>query len=180
MLFSITSFVALLAASSTLVGGASLKRQSGDNGSCAQLGRICAGDVQNDLSNLWAVESCLFAGVCFERNGSSLDGFYGNLWVELGHTSRPPLTLYTPRVTQAVFNSISNNGPGITQQNFIDGYYAALSATGGPYPDNALVIGDFHRIATWTDVCGAGQGIPYSNFADYFQYSATNPANFCP
>lgn len=106
MLFSISSFVALLAAFATLVGGASLKRQSGDNGSCAQLGRICAGDVQTDLSNLWTVESCLFAGVCFERNGSTLDGFYGNLWVDLGHTSRPPLTLYTPRVTQAVSNSI--------------------------------------------------------------------------
>lgn len=106
MFFTTTTLLSLLAASATLVSGASLtntaKRQDGDNGSCAELLRICSGQVQHDLQNIWAVESCLLAGVCSERGGNNLDGFLGGLYVSLGNQGRPPLSAYLPRVPQSV------------------------------------------------------------------------------
>lgn len=79
MRFSITTIVSLVTASATLVSSASIMRPDGDNGSCAQLHRICAGQVQYDLNNVWAIESCLFAGICYERQSANLDHFLGAL-----------------------------------------------------------------------------------------------------
>lgn len=94
----------VLATSAALVSGASIRRQDEDNGSCAQLGRICAGQVQNSLSNVFGIESCLFAGVCYERNGTTIDDFVATLWETEGHTGAPPVSISIPRVTQAVSN----------------------------------------------------------------------------
>lgn len=106
-MFFAKTLLSLLAASATLVNGASIKRQDGDNGSCAALQRQCVGSVQNSLSNVWAIEACLFAGVCYERNGGTLDNFLASLWNTEGNTGNPPTSLNTPRVTQAVSDSFS-------------------------------------------------------------------------
>ncbi|EIM91625.1 uncharacterized protein STEHIDRAFT_153251 [Stereum hirsutum FP-91666 SS1] len=183
MIFSAATFVSVLAAAATLVSGASVKRQGVDNGSCAQLENICSNNVASTLQNIWAVESCLFAGVCFERNGTTLDDFLRVMWERKGNSGNPPASINIPRVPQGTFNAISGGpvggGGSITQQNYIDGYYHTLDATNGPYPtSSSIVISDFHRIASWANFCTGG--IPYQNFADYFQYSASRPANFCP
>ncbi|EIM91638.1 uncharacterized protein STEHIDRAFT_165874 [Stereum hirsutum FP-91666 SS1] len=180
MIFTNIFFTAL-AASATFVSGASIRRQDEDNGSCAQLGRICAGQVQNSLANVLGVESCLFAGVCFERNSTNLDDFLTTLWETEGHSGTAPKSVSTTRATTAVFDAISTDGQTITQQNFIDGYYGSLDATSGTYPTSAaIVISDFDRVAAWTGFCpGTNEGIPYQNWADYFQYSATVGSTTC-
>ncbi|EIM91645.1 uncharacterized protein STEHIDRAFT_108151 [Stereum hirsutum FP-91666 SS1] len=168
MRFSITTIVSLVTASATLVSSASIMRPDGDNGSCAQLHRICAGQVQYDLNNVWAIESCLFAGICYERQSANLDHFLA-----------PPNSLTSQRVPPPVFVTISKGGQTSTQQNYIDAYYGTLDVTHGPYPTSPEpAIFDYHRMASWTGFCDGV--IPYQNFADYFQFSATRPANFCP
>lgn len=107
MFFSVT-FVSLLAAAATLVSGASVKRQSVDN-SCSQLQTTCANNVQNNLQNVWSIESCLFAGVCFERNGTTLDDFTRVLWQRKGQSGNPPASVNLPRVTQGVSSVLPVN-----------------------------------------------------------------------
>lgn len=102
MFFSIKATLSLLAASATLAHGAIVDRRSVDNGSCAKLGQQCVAKVQTKLSNVWAIEPCLFAGVCFERNGTTLDAFLTNLWHAKGHNGTAPTSLKSKRVTSSV------------------------------------------------------------------------------
>lgn len=102
MLLSFTTFVSLLAASTTLVSGASVKRQTGDNGSCDRLEALCYDHANVNFQTVWGVEACVFAGVCYERNGANLDDFLNYLWQRTGHTGNAPPSVSLPRVTQSV------------------------------------------------------------------------------
>lgn len=111
MLFSraVTALVSFIVASATLVSGASIMRPDGDNGSCAQLQRICVGQVHYDLQDVWAVESCLLAGVCYERQGATLDDFVGALWKAVGHSGAPPKSADLPTVSPSVSDTLSSS-----------------------------------------------------------------------
>ncbi|VDB99961.1 unnamed protein product [Peniophora sp. CBMAI 1063] len=161
-------FVLSLAASAL---AAPSKRQSEDNGSCRALQTECAATVKSDLSDAWNIKACIFGATCFGGQ-RPVDGFLAAVYADRGLSGTAPASVNLPRVTTSLFNSISTNGQTVSQQNFIDGYYSSLDATGGPYPTNPQYVIDlFGNLQGWTAFCNAA--IPYQNFADYFQYSSS-------
>ncbi|KAF9465604.1 hypothetical protein BDZ94DRAFT_1159702 [Collybia nuda] len=173
--------VALIATASlyflAAVDAAPSKRQS-DNGSCQALFNKCAGSVDKSLSNVFAIESCVFAATC--ANGSRpVDNFLAALFTNKNgeNAGVPPQSVGLPRVTSTVLNSISTDGKTISQQDFINGYYGTLSPE-GPWPSDAqVVINYYNRVAVWTAFCNSN--IPFFNFQDYFQYSSSVSSNGC-
>jgi hypothetical protein len=157
------------------VGGILSPIPASDSGYCKQLLNTCAASP-NALSNPWSVKACLFGAACFGGQ-RPVDGFLSAVAAAKNATSAPA-SHDVPRVSQTVFNSISTNGKAITQQNYIDGVYGTLATTNGPFPDASFVIADFSRLAQWTAFCN-GQGIPFKNFADYYQFSATVSSPGC-
>ncbi|EDR08942.1 uncharacterized protein LACBIDRAFT_294094 [Laccaria bicolor S238N-H82] len=83
-----------------------------------------------------------------------------------------------PRMTESAFLAMTDGAPAMTQQNYIDAYYNEISVTpNGTYPqDTSAVIAQFNYVAAWTGFCGGA--IPFSNFADWIQYSST--PGVCP
>ncbi|KAF9465605.1 hypothetical protein BDZ94DRAFT_1214436 [Collybia nuda] len=153
------------------------KRQS-DNGACQQLTTNCVNAVDKSLNNVFAIESCVLAASCF--NGQRpVDNFLAFVSAaKNGNSVPPPQSVNLPRVTSTVMNAISTNAKFISRQNYIDAFYGQLSATNGPWPSNAdVVINYFERVAVWTAFC-AGD-IPFRNFQDYFQYSASVSSPGC-
>jgi len=169
----------LWAAAVASTQAAILKRQSSeDNGSCQALFKTCAGHVDPSLSNVFAIESCLWGAACFGGQ-RPVDDFSASLYGSLNGTGTPPASVNLARVPISVFDAIGD-GKTVTQQNFIDGYYGQLSASNGPYPTSAsIVISYFDRLAIWTGFCPGGPGIPYMNFADYYQYSSSVSSTAC-
>ncbi|TFK83447.1 hypothetical protein K466DRAFT_602852 [Polyporus arcularius HHB13444] len=70
------------------------------------------------------------------------------------------------RVPTSILQQLSTDCKTVTEQNFIDGFYHALDASNGPYPDNVNIVKDY-----WTYIADCG-GIPFKNFANYFVYSS--------
>jgi hypothetical protein len=128
--------------------------------------------IDQAVTNPWANQACLFGASC----QASVQTFLTSVFEAKnpGNQGPGPSALVVPRVSTSLFDSISTDGGNtLTQQNFIDGYYGELSSVGGPFPPNSSgVIGYFNVIRTWTAFC-PGQGIPYMNFADYFEYSSS-------
>ncbi|KAF5321453.1 hypothetical protein D9619_001294 [Psilocybe cf. subviscida] len=167
----LSAFTAVLVSFLTLSAQASpsLSGRQSDNGYCNQLLTTCAASPKA-ASNPWSVRACVFGATCF--NGQHpVDDFLSALAAKKGVAV--PASANLPRVSQAVFNSISTNGQFITQQNFIDGVFGSLSTTNGPFPDAAFVIDVYQRVVVWTAFCITPQGIPFQNFADYYQLSST-------
>ncbi|VDB90084.1 unnamed protein product [Peniophora sp. CBMAI 1063] len=153
------------------------KRQSADNGSCRALQTTCAGSVKSDLSDAWNIKACVFGATCFGGQ-HPVDGFLAAVYADRGLSGTAPQSVNLPRVTTSLFNSISTDGKTVSQQNFIDGYYSSLDATGGPYPTSAQYVIDlFGNLQDWTAFCNAA--IPFQNFADYFQYSSSVSSSNC-
>ncbi|VDB99959.1 unnamed protein product [Peniophora sp. CBMAI 1063] len=161
----------LLLSLSLSASAAPSRRQSGDNGSCQALQTECAATVKSDLSDAWNIKACLFGASCFGGQ-HPVDGFLAAVYGDRGESGSAPASVDLPRVTSSLFNSISTDGQTVSQQNFIDGYYSALDATGGPYPtDVSYVIDLFGRVQGWTAFCS--ESVPFQNFADYYQYSSS-------
>lgn len=123
-MFSTKAFITFLTASATFASAASLSalKRDADNGSCAQLERICVGEVSTQTLDLWAHNACLFGASCFGGQ-VPVDGFVASAWSSDGGNGTAPAILNLTRVTTDAFNSISTDGQTVTQQNFIDGYY---------------------------------------------------------
>ncbi|KZV71767.1 hypothetical protein PENSPDRAFT_577135 [Peniophora sp. CONT] len=153
------------------------RRQSADNGSCRALETSCAAAVKSDLSDAWNIKACIFGASCFGGQ-HPVDGFLAAVYSDRGESGAAPASVNLPRVTGSLFNSISTDGKTLSQQNFIDGYYSSLDATGGPYPtDVNYVIGLYEQLQDWTAFCS--KPIPLQNFADYYQYSSSVSSNGC-
>ncbi|KAH7919564.1 hypothetical protein BV22DRAFT_1183768 [Leucogyrophana mollusca] len=135
--------------------------------SCMSLNNSCNAKTV-DLTNFYNYTSCVLLTTCFQG---------GENPAQVLAQSGAPAT--QPRLTQTAFNSISGGNSYISQQNYIDAYYHAISITpNGTYPDSVdYVIGQWQAIAAWTGFC-ATSNIPYSNFADWLEYSS-NPG-VCP
>ncbi len=144
------------------------------------------------VSNPWATPACIYGATCF-GGSRPVDDFLASVASTLNTTFEASLDV--PRVSSAVcainifscssysnfkqvFDQISTDGQVITQQNYIDGVFGTLAATNGPFPDASLVISSYQRVVIWTDFCNAN-GVPFQNFADYFQFSATVSSNGC-
>ncbi|KIJ60936.1 hypothetical protein HYDPIDRAFT_116633 [Hydnomerulius pinastri MD-312] len=130
--------------------------------SCLSLRNSCNATTV-DLNNFYNYTSCIMLTTCMQG------------------VENPPQVLSErgapatqPRLTQTAFNSMTGGNPDMSQQNYIDAYYHAISVTpNGTYPDNVqYIIDQWQTIAAWTGFCSTGN-IPYSNLADWFEYSAT-------
>ncbi|KAF8963177.1 hypothetical protein BDZ97DRAFT_1822163 [Flammula alnicola] len=90
-----------------------------------------------------------------------------------------------PRLSRDAFNAVSNGSDVITQQQFIDFYYGTIASINATiatynqsvhvstpeYPSSAdAVIAWWQNVVAWTGFC-ATSSIPYSNFADWIEYS---------
>jgi len=173
------SSIVLTLALSVLASPLASRQATGDNGACQQLLTTCAGSlVLNDtsLSNAWSIESCLFASTC-HGGQRPVDDFLADLYSHVNGTGTTPTSANLVRVSDSFLQSISTDGSTISQQNFIDAFYSALNPTDGPWPVNSAVIDYYNRVATWTAFCTSS--IPFSNFADYFQWSATVSSPGC-
>jgi hypothetical protein len=171
-MIAISALVLSLAAAAS---AAPSKRQ--DNGSCKALQSTCAASVKSDLSDAWNIKACVFGATCFGGQ-HPVDGFLAAVYAQKGGKGTAPASVNLPRVTGSLFNSIATDHKALTEQNFIDGYYSSLDASGGPYPTSASIVQSYYqRVATWTAFCTSA--IPLQNFADYFQYSSTVGSNGC-
>ncbi|KAF5309257.1 hypothetical protein D9619_012698 [Psilocybe cf. subviscida] len=169
------ALVALATAVSVVQASPTLTARQSDNGYCSQLLTICAA-APNTLTNPWSSKACIFGATCFGGQ-RPVDGFLSAL-AGAKNTSSALASVNAPRVSQSVFDSISTNGQVITQQNYIDGVFGTLATTNGPFPDASFVINDYQRVTVWTAFCN-GQGVPFKNFADYYQFSATVSSPGC-
>jgi hypothetical protein len=141
---------ALLAAVSlhllAVVGAApAIKRQvASNNDVCQQLVSSCTRAVDKSLSNVFAIQNCVFAATCFGGK-DPVDNFLASVHATknpIGTT--PPQSVNLARVTSTVcfapcfhppathtdysqvLNAISTDGKSISRQNFVDGFYRYL------------------------------------------------------
>ncbi|KAH7927215.1 hypothetical protein BV22DRAFT_1007506 [Leucogyrophana mollusca] len=135
--------------------------------SCLSLRNSCNATTV-DLANFYNYTSCVLLTTCSQGSANPAQ--------VLAENSAPATQ---PRLTQTAFNSISGGNSYISQQNYIDAYYHEISITpNGTYPDNVeYVIGQWLAIAAWTGFCST-ENIPYSNFADWLEYSSS--PGVCP
>ncbi|KJA19842.1 hypothetical protein HYPSUDRAFT_204272 [Hypholoma sublateritium FD-334 SS-4] len=150
-------------------------RRDDSDAFCTQLFTDCVNVGPSVVSNPWNTPACIYGATCFGGQ-RPVDDFLASVASSLNTTFEASLDV--PRVSSAVFDQISTDGQVITQQNYIDGVFGTLAATNGPFPDASLVISSYQRVVIWTDFCNAN-GVPFQNFADYFQFSATVSSTGC-
>ncbi|KAG1731380.1 hypothetical protein EDB19DRAFT_1912504 [Suillus lakei] len=143
-------------------------RQDGPTSvSCLSLRNSCNATTV-DLNNFYNYTSCFLLTAC--SSGAENPA-------QVLTASQAPAT--QPRLTESVFYAMSNGNSYMTQQNYVDAYYYQISITpGGSYPDDvAYIIDQWLTIAAWTGFC-ATDNIPYSNLADWLEYSSV--PGVCP
>lgn len=143
-----------------------------DNGACAQMKSICMGAIDDDVTNPWSVEACLYGASCFAGQ-HPVDGFLAAVY-EAKNSDYTcfegyPESRSEPRVSSKVrmyrafgseylstdpscqvFDAISTDKKVVTQQNFVDGFYKTLDSTKGPYPSSASVVAAYYdRLTSW-------------------------------
>ncbi|KAF8841851.1 hypothetical protein BDN67DRAFT_478599 [Paxillus ammoniavirescens] len=135
--------------------------------SCLSLRNSCNATTV-DLSNFYSYTSCIMLTTCSQGVDNP---------AQVLSVSQAPAS--QPRLTEETFYSMSGGNSYMTQQNYIDAYYHAISVTpNGTYPDNVqYIIDQWQTIAAWTGFCDT-LNIPYSNFADWLEYSSV--PGVCP
>ncbi|KAH7881860.1 hypothetical protein F5I97DRAFT_471926 [Phlebopus sp. FC_14] len=135
--------------------------------SCLSLRNSCNATTV-DLNNFYSYPSCIMLTTC--NAGSSTP--YNTLIDNNAPTTQA-------RLTEETFYEMSGGKSYMTQQDYIDTYYHAISVTpGGTYPDSVnFTIDQWNYLAAWTGFCDP-TNIPYSNFADWLEYSST--PGVCP
>ncbi|KZV75472.1 hypothetical protein PENSPDRAFT_661647 [Peniophora sp. CONT] len=123
----------------------------------------------------WVNRNCVAAAVA-----ASIPIFHDGLTcgVSTGTVDLTPISTW-PSLDTNVYASIVGSTDGrITQQNFIDLIYGAISEEGGAYPDSAATLIEYYiqPVFNWTALSIA-DGIPYTNFNDWLHYSPT--VNHC-
>ncbi|KII83659.1 hypothetical protein PLICRDRAFT_119190 [Plicaturopsis crispa FD-325 SS-3] len=136
--------------------------------SCLSLRDGSCNATNIDKSNIWNNTDCVLYAVCTypTENPSYVPIEYG-------------ASTNQPRLTESTFKILSGGKDTMTQQAFIDAYYGAISnIPNGTYPDSSAdVIQEWANVAAWTGDCSTME-IPYSNFADWLEYSSN--AGVCP
>jgi len=143
-----------------------------------------------NASHVFDSEYCVLSSFCYSE--STVDVLIKELvHDDYLYTGQPVLSINQPRLSQDVFNTLSEGNSVVSQQNIIDAYYGALtntvkscggppgaetvcpSGTSGPYPTDASYVVDFwETVSAWTGFCSTRE-VPYQNLADYLQYSST-------
>ncbi|KAG9220272.1 hypothetical protein CCMSSC00406_0006337 [Pleurotus cornucopiae] len=136
--------------------------------SCYNLAANCIDSITGSNS-IWGIQSCVAAATCYGvgnliTSASCQTGFtVGNLQQGNLHYD-----IYASIVGSCAWDP---NGCPITEQNYIDFYYATLTAisTSGWPSSVGVVTGYWSPILTWA---ATGTTIPYTNFNDWLRYSS--------
>lgn len=134
--------------------------------SCASLQKSCDTFATANPTNVFADLTCLMYALCEYPTGSIASTIHSVTDVQTAPSQ--------PRFSEAQFENLTNGSTTeLTQQNFIDAYYHTVSITpNATYPDNVTFVEEwFSNIAAWTGDCSS-LTIPYSNFADFLEYSS--------
>ncbi|VDB99707.1 unnamed protein product [Peniophora sp. CBMAI 1063] len=182
---ALTDAVAIKAATlgkrqSTECAGASKSMAAYDRPFVYPLFEACKdalGDSVEAKENPWVNRNCVAAAVA-----ASIPTFHDGLTCGVNTTSSVELTDIStwPSLDYNVYASIvgdcawAEGGCPITEQNFIDLIYSAISSAGGPYPDSTETLVNYYikPVFDWTG-CDLSAGIPYTNFNDWLHYSPT-------
>ncbi|EIW76583.1 hypothetical protein CONPUDRAFT_84567 [Coniophora puteana RWD-64-598 SS2] len=121
-----------------------------------------------DVNNVWNYPACALFAICSTWNYNVIDSLAS---IGAPHTQ--------PVVPESTFKNITNGADVLTQQGYVDAYHYELSITPGAKnaSGDADLVGQYQWLAAWTGFCGQ-DGIPYQNFADFFQYDGT--PGVCP
>ncbi|KAG8215323.1 hypothetical protein J3R82DRAFT_8915 [Butyriboletus roseoflavus] len=134
---------------------------------CVSLRNSCNATTV-DLGNFYSYVPCIMLTTCLQTVENP---------AQVLRASGAPAN--QPRLTEETFYSMSGGNPYMTQQNYIDAYYGAISQTpNGTYPDSVTyIMGQWQTIAAWAGFCDT-LNIPYSNVADWLEYSSV--PGVCP
>ncbi|PFH47262.1 hypothetical protein AMATHDRAFT_152540 [Amanita thiersii Skay4041] len=136
------------------------------NASCQQLFQSCI-KASNILTDPYSNLHCALAASCW---GGGVIGFGNAISCALNTQGRGANPRFYPRLSQSIFDSMAGGDSTISQQNYIDSFYGALSTLTSPiWPDVNYVIERWTRIKTWANFPDGN--VPYQNFADFLQYS---------
>ncbi|KAJ8496397.1 hypothetical protein ONZ51_g1160 [Trametes cubensis] len=154
---------------------------SGPDSSCVSFVGLCVtsivtGKVSVGSTSFWSDNVCTAAATCAGM-GSVLNAAC------CAGTCRKPLDIasldYNNVYAKIVGSCASQSGGcSMTWQPFVDWFYNTIQGTGtNIWPDSGDYVLDWWaKIATWTGFCEgndcADSAIPYSNFNDWFHYSA--------
>ncbi|VDB99706.1 unnamed protein product [Peniophora sp. CBMAI 1063] len=162
---------------STECAGASKSMAAYDRPFVYPLFEACKNELGNSVAakeNPWVNKHCVAAAVL-----ADIPTFHDGLTCEVNTSSSVELTDIStwPSLDYNVYASIvgdcawAEGGCPVTQQNFIDLVYSAISETGGPYPDvDTLVSYYIQPVFNWT-AFDLSAGVPYTNFNDWLHYS---------
>ncbi|THV04041.1 hypothetical protein K435DRAFT_747036 [Dendrothele bispora CBS 962.96] len=146
--------------------------------SCVNLVRDCKSKVVNTTSDIWGVKSCVAAATC---QGvipliAQIQCTEGGSVPDAPETESLDYNIYAGIVGDCAWQE---GGCPITQQNYIDFIYGALSEIGTtswpnrPYPlffssvDN-VITNWWDYLKVWT---ATGETVPYLNLNDWLHYS---------
>ncbi|EIW76585.1 hypothetical protein CONPUDRAFT_129846 [Coniophora puteana RWD-64-598 SS2] len=164
------SFVALAAFAGALSVSAQVISPYPDGptvDSCESLKGSCNASTI-DVNNVWNYPSCALFAICSTWDYDVVDSLAS---IGAPHTQ--------PRMPESTFNNITNGADILTQQSYVDAYHYQISVTPGATnaTSDDYLVGQYQYLAAWTGFCGQ-DGIPYQNFADFFQYEST--PGVCP
>ncbi|KAJ7349793.1 hypothetical protein DFH08DRAFT_863114 [Mycena albidolilacea] len=131
---------------------------------CASITEAC---LKENGTSIWSHQSCVAAATC-----------QGTLSVITLNQCQNPNVLVAgsiPNLSAAIYGNIvgscASSGCPITQQNFIDFIYGAMSSAGvtqWPSSVDDVLTEWWKPILAWT---ATGDSIPYTNFNDWLHWS---------
>ncbi|KAK7435353.1 hypothetical protein VKT23_019704 [Stygiomarasmius scandens] len=137
--------------------------------SCISLTTDCRNKIVNTTSDIWSVKSCVAAATCQGVVSliSQIQCTEGGDVPGAPNTGHLNYNIYASIVGECAWQE---GGCPITQQNYIDFVYGALSEVGtSSWPDINNVINNWWgSIEKWT---ATGETVPYLNFDDWLHYS---------
>ncbi|EGN97355.1 hypothetical protein SERLA73DRAFT_184032 [Serpula lacrymans var. lacrymans S7.3] len=144
-----------------------IPRSTSDGGSCDSLRNACNANT-TDLAFFYNNTACVLLTTCTAPTETP---------AFVLHEMGAPAT--QPRMTESFFYTMSGGKDYMSEVDYINAYYGQIAITpNGTYPSSVDdVTPDWLNIAAWTGFCDT-LNIPYSNFADWFEYS--DVAGVCP
>ncbi|KAJ7743510.1 hypothetical protein DFH07DRAFT_749919 [Mycena maculata] len=131
---------------------------------CADVTYDC---LRQNGTSIWSHQACVAAATCQGTTGViTLNQCQNPNVLEATDIPNLAFTIYTN-----IVGSCAPDGCPITQQNYIDFIYGAMSAanvTEWPTSSEDVITGWWQPILDWT---ATGDTIPYTNFNDWLHYS---------
>ncbi|EIM84469.1 uncharacterized protein STEHIDRAFT_123252 [Stereum hirsutum FP-91666 SS1] len=131
--------------------------------SCYNLASTCLDSARNGSTDIWSIKTCVAAQTCDPKTAY----LFGCLNSNVANTTHLDYNVYANIVGDCAW---ADGGCPITQQNYIDFIYSALSEIGSSvYPSSVDTV----TSSWWTPIvnwAATGTTIPYTNFDDWLHY----------